>query len=139
MLKVKELTELIASKALINGVGECSLWNDLYALANRSLLKVKQVMQNHIQLEKLICWNMGLHISTKSFKIRNLSNRIAPPNEENNSKKGEKRSVRKHIQYPNRSYTTPLNSTLAKVITTIKKRSWSIFTPYGIGSTHTHF
>jgi len=55
MLKVKELTELIASKALINGVGECSLWNDLYALANRSLLKVKQVMQNHIQLEKLIC------------------------------------------------------------------------------------
>jgi hypothetical protein len=83
---------------------------------------VKQVMQNHIQLEKLICWNIGLHISTRRFRIRNLSNRIAPPSEENNSKKSKKRSVRKRIQYPNRSYTTPLNSTLTEVITTIKKK-----------------
>jgi hypothetical protein len=40
MLKVEELLELVAFKALISGVRERPLWRDLYALPDRSLLKV---------------------------------------------------------------------------------------------------
>lgn len=51
MLKIEELIELVASYALISGVRECSLWKDFYALPDKSLLKVKQVIENHIQVE----------------------------------------------------------------------------------------
>jgi hypothetical protein len=51
MLKLEELIELVTSKALINGVREHSLWKDLYALPDRSLLKVK-VIENHMWVEK---------------------------------------------------------------------------------------
>jgi hypothetical protein len=53
MLKLEELIELVTSKALINGVREHSLWKDLYALPDRSLLKVK-VIENHMWVEKTI-------------------------------------------------------------------------------------
>jgi len=52
MLNMKKLIQLVASEALINGVRECSLWRDLYALPDRSLIRVKQVMENHIWVEK---------------------------------------------------------------------------------------
>lgn len=41
MLKVKELIEPIALEDLISGVNGWALWEELYALPNRSLLKVK--------------------------------------------------------------------------------------------------
>jgi hypothetical protein len=41
MLKIEELIQLVALEALINGVNEHFLWNDLYALPNKILLKVK--------------------------------------------------------------------------------------------------
>jgi len=52
MLKIEELIEPIASKALINRVREHPLWKDLYALYDISLLKVKQVMKNQIGVEE---------------------------------------------------------------------------------------
>jgi hypothetical protein len=47
---MKKLIQPVASEALINGVRECSLWRDLYALPDRSLIRVKQVMENHIRV-----------------------------------------------------------------------------------------
>lgn len=41
MLKIKKLIQPIALEALISGVKERSLWNDLYALPNKILYKVK--------------------------------------------------------------------------------------------------
>lgn len=52
MLKIEELIEPIASKALINRVMEHPLWKDLYTLYDISLLKVKQVMKNQIRVEE---------------------------------------------------------------------------------------
>jgi hypothetical protein len=51
ILKVDELIKLIATKALISRMRECSPWKDLYVLLDRSLLQVKQVMKNHIRVE----------------------------------------------------------------------------------------
>jgi len=44
MFKVKELLKLIALEVLIRGVREHALWRKHYALPNKSLLKVKQVV-----------------------------------------------------------------------------------------------
>lgn len=41
MLKIEELIQLVALEALKNGVNEHFLWNDMYALPNKILLKVK--------------------------------------------------------------------------------------------------
>jgi hypothetical protein len=49
---MKKLIESVASEALINGVRECFIWRDLYALPHRSLMRVKQVVKNHIQVKK---------------------------------------------------------------------------------------
>jgi hypothetical protein len=51
MLKVKKLLELVALEALIRGVREHVIQRKLYTLPDRSLLKVKQVMKNHIRVE----------------------------------------------------------------------------------------
>jgi hypothetical protein len=49
---VNELPEPIALDALIIGVREHILWRKFYVLLDRSLLKVKQVMKNHIRVEE---------------------------------------------------------------------------------------
>jgi hypothetical protein len=51
MLKVKKLLELVALEALIRGVREHAIQRKLYTLPDRSLLKMKQVMKNHIRVE----------------------------------------------------------------------------------------
>jgi hypothetical protein len=48
MLKVEELIEDVAFKTLISGVMRRTSWKKLYALPNKSLLKLKQAMENHI-------------------------------------------------------------------------------------------
>lgn len=68
MLKMEKLIELVASEALINRVRECSLWRDLYALPDRSLMRVKQVMESHIWVEKLVFYDTSLLIFTMRFK-----------------------------------------------------------------------
>jgi hypothetical protein len=47
MFKMEELIELITLEALISWVRKHSSWKDLYALLDKSLMKVKQVMENH--------------------------------------------------------------------------------------------
>jgi hypothetical protein len=53
MLQMEELIESMTLEALINEVKECSMWKGLYALPDRSFMKVKQVMKNHIRVEKI--------------------------------------------------------------------------------------
>ena len=48
MFKVKKLLEPVALKAFIKGLREHTFWIKLYALPDKSLLKVKQVMENYI-------------------------------------------------------------------------------------------
>jgi hypothetical protein len=53
MLHMEELIESMTLEALINEVKECSMLKGLYALPDRSFMKVKQVMKNHIRVEKI--------------------------------------------------------------------------------------
>jgi hypothetical protein len=50
---MEELIESMTLEALINEVKKCSMWKGLYALPDRSFMKVKQVMKNHIRVEKI--------------------------------------------------------------------------------------
>jgi hypothetical protein len=49
---VKNLFKTIIIKVLINGVYNYLSWERLYTLPNMTLLNVKQVMKNHIQVEE---------------------------------------------------------------------------------------
>jgi uncharacterized protein YjfI (DUF2170 family) len=72
MLKMKKLLELVALKALIRGVKQHALYKKLYALLDKSLLKVKQVMENHIRVEEVICYDMDLFVCTKTTNMKDL-------------------------------------------------------------------
>ena len=50
ILKSKELLKLVALKALIIKVNEYVIQRKLYPSLDKSLLKVKQVMKNHIRI-----------------------------------------------------------------------------------------
>jgi hypothetical protein len=52
ILKVEELLEPIFLEALIDKGKEHTIWRKLYALLDKSLLKVKQVMTNYIWVEE---------------------------------------------------------------------------------------
>jgi hypothetical protein len=78
-------------------VRKCSLWKDLYALLERNLLKLKEVIENHIWVEEAsimrhepLCFYQMVEYD-KPFK-QNRS-----PSKDNNSKKGQKRPVKDHI------------------------------------------
>jgi len=53
MLKIKELIESVALEAWISWVREHFSWKDLYALSDKSLMKVKQVIEHHEWIEKI--------------------------------------------------------------------------------------
>ena len=76
MFKVKKLIDLVALKALISGVKEHSLRKNLYALLDRSLLKVKQAMKNHIWVEEASMLRYGPPRFYQKVRMRNLSNGI---------------------------------------------------------------
>jgi hypothetical protein len=48
----EKLIEHIITKVVINGVYNCMLWERLYTLNDKTRIDVKQVMQNHIQVEE---------------------------------------------------------------------------------------
>lgn len=52
MLKMKRLLESVASKVLISEVKEHTLGRELYALLDKSLFKMKRVIENHIWVEE---------------------------------------------------------------------------------------
>lgn len=52
ILKVKESLKHVAFESLISGVTGRALWKKLYALPNKSLLKVKQAMENYIHVKE---------------------------------------------------------------------------------------
>jgi hypothetical protein len=77
----------MAFEALISGVMRKALWKELYALPNRSLLKVKQAMKNHIQVEK----KSDLRHGPSRFSRENLNRRYPKwdrfPRRDNNFRK----------------------------------------------------
>jgi hypothetical protein len=80
MLKAEKFIEPITSKSLISGVKEKILWKKLYALLDRRLLKVKQAIDNYIQVEEV---SMTRHDPLVFQEINNLkgpSNMVSQPN-----------------------------------------------------------
>ena len=53
MIKVEVLFEHMATKTLISGVYNYSLWKRLFALPDATFFKVKQVIENHIRVKKV--------------------------------------------------------------------------------------
>jgi hypothetical protein len=53
MIKVRELFKPIDLKVLTREVREHTFWIKVYALPVKSLLKVKQVMENYILVEEV--------------------------------------------------------------------------------------
>jgi len=43
----------MAIKALINGVYKSSIWEKLYTLLDKTFIKVKQVMENLVSIDKM--------------------------------------------------------------------------------------
>jgi len=124
MLKVEELIEHVAFKILISGVMRRALWKKLYALPNRSLLKVKQVMENHIQVEKEIVLCHG----TPRFSRENLTRRYPKRDHfsrrNNNSRKSKNKMIRECMSYPE-MHTTPFNVIILKSLWLSWKRVFS--------------
>jgi len=56
---VEEFIELVNIKALMRKVKEHALWRKLYTLLDKSLLKVKQIMKNHIRVENACVLRYG--------------------------------------------------------------------------------
>jgi len=110
---MEELIELITLEALISWVRKHSSWKDLYAPLDKSLMKVKQVMENHK-------WWYEPPIFYQEFQDEKPFNQSCSPIRKNNSKKCQKMLVREHVQYLERRNTIPLNATLTKVFTAIK-------------------
>lgn len=137
MFKVKKLIDLVALKALISGVKEHSLWKNLYALLDRSLLKVKQAMENHIRVEEANILRYKPPSLYQEVEDEKPFKWNRSPTEDNNSKKCQKRPIRECMQYPEKRYTTPLNITLTKVFTTIKRKDFVQYS-YGVAFTHKH-
>jgi hypothetical protein len=50
MLQVEDLLEPIAYEALIKGVRNEELWKQLHPLRNRTLLRVKHMIESHIRV-----------------------------------------------------------------------------------------
>jgi hypothetical protein len=51
IIKVKDLFELLTEDALFNRVYDSFLWKHLYDFLDKTLIKVKQVMKNHIRMK----------------------------------------------------------------------------------------
>jgi hypothetical protein len=59
MLKVEKFIESVNIEALIRKVKEHALLRKLYTLPDKSLLKVKQIMKNHIRVENVCVLRYG--------------------------------------------------------------------------------
>jgi hypothetical protein len=138
MFKVNKLIDLVALKALISGVKEHYLWKNLYALLGRSLLKVKQAMKNHIWVEEASMLRYGPLYFYQEVEDKKSFKWNRSPTKDNNSKKCHKRAIRECMQYPERRYTTPLNITLTKVLTTIKRKDFVQYSSLMVSPSHTH-
>jgi hypothetical protein len=110
MLKVKKLIEPVAFKAIISGVKRRSLWKELYALPKKILLKVKQAIENHIQVEEASVLHHGPSSFSKKYLLKRFPKWDSSLRRENNPRKNHKRPVSEQITYP-KIHITSLNAT----------------------------
>lgn len=80
MLKVENLIKSVAFKALISRVKEKALWKKLYALLDRRLLKVKQAMESHIQVEEASTLSLGPPYFTRDKQSESSLDEVTCPN-----------------------------------------------------------
>jgi len=100
MLKVEELFKLVALKALIRGVKEHVLLRKLYALLDRILLDIKQVMENYIWVEETnLLWNRPSYFY-KDNQHERPSKQNHYPHRNRRSRKNHEGSTRGHLVYP---------------------------------------
>jgi hypothetical protein len=104
MLKVEDLIKLVASEALISWVREKTLWRELYALQlDRRLLKMKQTMESHIEVEVASTLRHGPprfiidKQSERSPKRGRLLKRDYSLRRYNNPKRSQKKLFEKHL------------------------------------------
>jgi hypothetical protein len=73
---LKELFKLVTLEALIREVEKYVIRRKLYAIPDKSLLKVKQVMKNHIRWKRPLCYNIYLFIFTRTTIMKDLLSKI---------------------------------------------------------------
>lgn len=100
----------MALEALINGVKGRTMWKMFYALPNRSLLKVKQAIENHIQVEEASVLHHGPSSFSKKYLLKRFPKWDSSLRRENNPRKNHKRPVSEQITYP-KIHITSLNAT----------------------------
>lgn len=85
MLSMQNLLEPITIKALINEVNNYFLWERLYIVPDKNLLRIKHTMENHIRVEeasitrqrhqkKLVWPNKGANISIHKSSLHHAIN-----------------------------------------------------------------
>lgn len=84
-----------------------------YALPNRSLLKVKQAIKNHIWVEEASVLRYVPPCFSKETFPQRSSKWDRSPRRDNNLRKTEKKLISEYLNYPE-MHTTPPNTTLTK-------------------------
>lgn len=61
ILSKKNMLEPIITKSLISGLDNYSLWKRLYSFHDKTLLKMNQVMENHVRVEEASVTRKGYY------------------------------------------------------------------------------
>jgi hypothetical protein len=117
MINMERFLELIAIEALISRVYNYSFWKKLYSHPNKNLLGVKDIIKNHIMVEKASITRQGylyFHTSQPHHQY---------------SMRASKRSIKGHIYGSLTSselMTTHLTTTWTEVLVVIQRKDFLI-------------
>lgn len=125
---MKKLLESIASKVLISEVKEHTLRREFYALLDKSLFKMKRVIENHIWVEKASVLRHEPPCFYKECQVKGSSKRHYSSNGNPSSRKNKNGPDRGCSVYPERFFT-PLN-TIIMVFTIIRGKEFVQYTPF---------
>lgn len=119
MLKMKKLLESVVSKVLISEVKEHTLQRESYALLDKSLFKMKRVIENHIWVEEASVLRHEHPCFYKECQVKGLSKRRYSSSGNPSSRKNKNGPDRGCSVYPERFFT-PLNTIITMVFTAIR-------------------
>ena len=100
MIKVEKLFESVALEVLIRGAREHVTQRKLYALVDKSLLKVNQVMKNHIQVENASLVQHGPPYFYKDNQHEGPSKQNYSSSRNERSRNNHKGSTHEYLMYP---------------------------------------
>jgi hypothetical protein len=114
---VEDLLELIACEALIKGVRNEELWKQLHSLRNRTLLRVKRMIENHIRVEEaLVARRSSTQVHKGGINDEPHNRNRSLVRRQEVKKKGP---LREHPSKPERVYT-PVNTSYTEIYTTLR-------------------